>query len=350
MMPLHGLPRPSLPGGVAGLRLGGLVGARPLGMAPVAGARPLATPGTGAANEVRLIALFVAKFKVGPLKTKSLLAKLTPIRRRFVIQSFKTTETGDAATEALEAYINECEATNAWAGAEKAAAAMKPTGAAGVAAGVAPRPIITRTAGTTGSLLPTRPVASGSSLPTRPVASTGSLLPTRPVTAGGVKRPISAVAAMDPAKRARLAAPASAGASAAVRAAMAAKMAAARAAASRATAPRPMGTRTMTPLHRPGMAARPGVTAMAPARIGMAAPRPGYAPMARPGYGVAPGMAARPGYAAMAARQPMARPAGLASRPGAAGPRPAMMRPQPGGAVRSGGNPGELIRSLLKKM
>eukprot|EP00450_Noctiluca_scintillans_P032057 CAMPEP_0194547220 /NCGR_PEP_ID=MMETSP0253-20130528/91825_1 /TAXON_ID=2966 /ORGANISM="Noctiluca scintillans" /LENGTH=78 /DNA_ID=CAMNT_0039394403 /DNA_START=57 /DNA_END=290 /DNA_ORIENTATION=+ len=61
--------------------------------------------------DLRLVALFVAKWKLDHTKTKMLLAKLTPPRRRFVIQRFKTTVTGPPAFLTLEKYIKECDWT-----------------------------------------------------------------------------------------------------------------------------------------------------------------------------------------------------------------------------------------------
>lgn len=79
---------------------GALVGAATAGSAPVV--------------EIRLIALFVAKWKLDPVASKTALAKLTPTRRRYVIQNFKTTTTGMEATKELETYIAECEASGDW--------------------------------------------------------------------------------------------------------------------------------------------------------------------------------------------------------------------------------------------
>lgn len=77
------------------------------------GTGPVAAAG-GPVAELRLIALFVAKWKLDPSSTKLLLAKLTPSRRRYVIQCYKGQETGDAGTAELEMYIAECEANGDW--------------------------------------------------------------------------------------------------------------------------------------------------------------------------------------------------------------------------------------------
>lgn len=166
------LPKPQF---LAGLpQIGGV---RPL--AAVAGARPamlgaVATAGAaGPAVELRLIALFVAKWKVDPTKTKLMLAKLSPPRRRFVIQNFKAAAGADPTAQ-LEAYITECETTDAWAGA--------------TAPGASPA---------FGGARPPTPKMGG----VRPLA-------TSMVSVGGVKRPASAITPAsvlsDAAKRPRL--------------------------------------------------------------------------------------------------------------------------------------------------
>jgi len=69
----------------------------------------------GAVAELRLIALFVAKWKLDPTKTKALVAKLIPNRRRYVIQNFKSTAQAPGAGVAeLEAFIEECEKSGVW--------------------------------------------------------------------------------------------------------------------------------------------------------------------------------------------------------------------------------------------
>merc|ERR1719272_32260 len=101
--------------------------------------------------EIRLIALFVAKWKLDAVTAKTLLAKLTPAHRRYVIQNFKTTSTGVEATTELGTYIAQCEEDKSWdsaaaAPATNGVAAVKPT-AEGIAmraaakAGIKPRPV-----------------------------------------------------------------------------------------------------------------------------------------------------------------------------------------------------------------
>lgn len=70
--------------------------------------------GGGPVAELRLIALFVAKWKLDPTKTKAMVAKLQPGQRRYVIQNFKATATGDAGVAELEKFIEECRKNGAW--------------------------------------------------------------------------------------------------------------------------------------------------------------------------------------------------------------------------------------------
>lgn len=68
----------------------------------------------GTVAELRLIALFVAKWKLDPTKTKASLAKMTPERRRYVVTNFKTDKTGVEATDQLLKYIEQCEKDGNW--------------------------------------------------------------------------------------------------------------------------------------------------------------------------------------------------------------------------------------------
>lgn len=83
-----------------------------------AGSVTAAASGGGA--ELRLMALFVAKWKMEPARTKAMLAALEPPQRRYVIQHFKTTNAGEAATTEIEAFIADCKEKDAWAGASDA--------------------------------------------------------------------------------------------------------------------------------------------------------------------------------------------------------------------------------------
>jgi len=98
--PVAGITAPALTG------LSALMGAR----ATVAGGAPVVAggqPGSVVA-ELRLLALFVAKWKLDATKTKLALAKLPVERRRYVIQNFKATATGEEAPPELEKYIATC--------------------------------------------------------------------------------------------------------------------------------------------------------------------------------------------------------------------------------------------------
>jgi len=203
----------------------GIAAVRPA-VAPVAGAAAVPAGGQTAAAasiaELRLIALFVAKWKLDPTKAKTLLAKLNPTRRRYVIQNFKTTVAGPSALAALETYMSTCEKSGAW---DKGVPVP-----ATAPAGAAPRPL---------------------TVPARPAG---------PAVVPGVKRPIVAVApGNDPAKRPRVGPMVVAGSPGAnvAAAALAAKMAASRSAATYGAAParivpvRPGAPKAAQPAGRP---------------------------------------------------------------------------------------------------
>lgn len=149
-IPLDEVPEPELPQTAAkaavvpglfgvGPVLSGILAAgnaRPVGIpvacipvTALAAARPFtpkaAAPASGPIAELRLIALFVGKWKLDPTLTKMMLAKMIPARRLYVIQNFKLATIGGDSTAALESYIAHCEKTNAWG----AATAAGPCGA-----------------------------------------------------------------------------------------------------------------------------------------------------------------------------------------------------------------------------
>jgi len=97
---------------ILGVGLGSPVG--PL----VTGARPalVATPVglSGAAGDLREIALFVSKYKLDPSKAKIVLAPLLQVRRKYVLANFKSEKTGAEANEELEKYIKQCEEEKKW--------------------------------------------------------------------------------------------------------------------------------------------------------------------------------------------------------------------------------------------
>jgi hypothetical protein len=189
------------------------------------GALTAGATGVGAAAgpvaELRLIALFVAKWKLDPTKTKMLLAKLNPQRRRYVIQNFKATASGEAGATELESYITECEANGQWdkatlpvSGIVPAAGAARPT-----------YPVLVKPAtGLTGLVKPAFTPAAAATGIKRPLTSAITPAATRPRLGLG----LGAAAATTPA----------AGAPQTAAGALAARLAAARAAnAPKATSP-----------------------------------------------------------------------------------------------------------------
>lgn len=74
----------------------------------------------GPSAELRQIALFIAKWKLEATKTKLLLARLTPTRRRHVMTKFTVSSSGGAPTAQLEQFIGQCERTNSWSSADSA--------------------------------------------------------------------------------------------------------------------------------------------------------------------------------------------------------------------------------------
>mmetsp|Transcript_78455 Transcript_78455/g.230066 ORF Transcript_78455/g.230066 Transcript_78455/m.230066 type:complete len:306 (+) Transcript_78455:101-1018(+) len=161
--PGFGGARPLVPGGLlaAAVRPTAAVVRPALAVGP-AKAGVIVPPTTAAANgatsgpaaELKLIALFIAKWKLDPTRTKMLLAKMTPAKRRYIITNFKNATNPAGATAALEQYIAQCEKTNAW-GAAVAAAQT----AGGV---IAPRPATPK---------PGTPVSVPATVVKRPIAT-----------------------------------------------------------------------------------------------------------------------------------------------------------------------------------
>jgi hypothetical protein len=80
-------------------------------------------------SELRLSAIFVAKWNLDATRTKLMLAKMSPSRRHYVIQNFKTAASGSpASTTALEEYIKACEKTGNWDNGVGASAIVAPGG------------------------------------------------------------------------------------------------------------------------------------------------------------------------------------------------------------------------------
>lgn len=173
--------------------------------------------------ELRLMALFVARWKLNPTQTKALLGKLSKPRQRYVLQNFKVTEeSGADSTAALEKFIEECEEKDLWADAEKAAEKeaeeSKPETGAPPPKGVvlaAGAPTVSATGVVTAKgVVPAKPVVA-----VKPVVPAKALVPPKPgspvtpgavaprpagmIGAAGLKRPVPALnpGALDPAKR-----------------------------------------------------------------------------------------------------------------------------------------------------
>jgi len=122
-IPLDEVPEPEIPAtpaGIFGLRPPAFPGIRPAGTA---------APASGPVAELRLMILFVAKWKLIAARAKEVLHNLTPARRHWVIQNFKTTTTGEEATKALEEFATESEKTDAWKGASAPMATALPASA-----------------------------------------------------------------------------------------------------------------------------------------------------------------------------------------------------------------------------
>eukprot|EP00747_Dinoflagellata_sp_TGD_P209977 gnl/TRDRNA2_/TRDRNA2_83332_c0_seq1.p1 gnl/TRDRNA2_/TRDRNA2_83332_c0~~gnl/TRDRNA2_/TRDRNA2_83332_c0_seq1.p1 ORF type:complete len:455 (+),score=51.79 gnl/TRDRNA2_/TRDRNA2_83332_c0_seq1:63-1367(+) len=113
--PIEEVPTPELPGPQTNGALSPF-GAVTAIANPLLAPRPVlgAASDEGPEAEMRLLALFVSKWKLEPARTKELLAELTPAHKRFVIQNFKTLNPGPEATKSLEQFIAQCERTGTW--------------------------------------------------------------------------------------------------------------------------------------------------------------------------------------------------------------------------------------------
>lgn len=112
---------PIKPINVAAGMVNGSRGPTPRVVPPV-GAVPLAAA-TGAAAEIRQIALFVSKWRLEPTKTKLLLAPLPSAKRRWLMENFKYEPRAEmTSVQQLEEFVMECEATGAWGAAEASSA------------------------------------------------------------------------------------------------------------------------------------------------------------------------------------------------------------------------------------
>ncbi|CAK0862603.1 unnamed protein product [Prorocentrum cordatum] len=312
-VPLEEVQVPDLPKAVvpmASFAVGrpAIAGTRPAG-APVmarAGVMPTAAPsaegvGGSPVAELRLIALFIAKWKLEATSAKMTLAKLSPARRRHIITNFKPSGavSGAAATQALVEFIANCEKTGSW-GAASPAAATAPAAGLG-----APRP-----AGPTAAPGPAflQAMAPG------PVPMRAGAMPARapgiPAFGGaaGVKRPYAAPAyGQDPNKRPRFGVPLQSGPQAA-----------------------PSGAASHAELASRIAAIRAVV----------------------PGGGRPPGARQPPGRPQGASEGSWPKPAGFGlTRPASAPPRPAVGAYRPAGAAAAGPRPAgsTIIRNLLQR-
>jgi len=281
-----------------GVQQGGL---RPLvsslGQRPAVGGATNAVLGNPAA-ELKLIALFIAKWKLDPTRTKSQLARLAPAHRKYVIQKFSTTIPGTGATAALEQFISQNQRSG-WS-----------------AAGGAARPVMARSPGVAAVNYPGKGglrIGAG----VRPVGVRPGV---RPQTFAGIgmKRPISAISSSYGPGAVRVAAPV------------------------RAAARPAIGTQAY---QRPGILAvgrpaiRPVGTRSAAVRPVMAAHRVPQQPSWRPPAQMQSWGSGGKGKAA-------ARPVGVRP-PVAAGVRPA----RPAGAVRpiNPARPAGVVRTVVGK-
>lgn len=121
--------------------------------------------------DLRLIALFVAKWKLDMAATRKTLVRFMPMRRRYIMATFKAKGGPDVNAE-LEQYIQECSSTNSWA------AAMAPRPLTSSPVQVRPRPVTSSLNGVS-----PRPVTSSlNGVRPRPVTSSISAVRPRPVT------------------------------------------------------------------------------------------------------------------------------------------------------------------------
>lgn len=79
-------------------------------------AKSPATALSGAVADLRQIALFVSKWRLEPTRTKELLQKLPPERRRSVMNNFAYVPiNGTPSMVKFEEYITQCQRTDTWA-------------------------------------------------------------------------------------------------------------------------------------------------------------------------------------------------------------------------------------------
>lgn len=207
-VPLDQVKLPELPVGTkpAILAFGGVLGNA---------VKPMMTPGTGvqlsgAAADLREMAMFVSKYKLDPSTAKGHLAPLQPHRRKYVIANFTSTNTAAEAMTELEKYLKECEENKKWDADAPATLATAAVAAPKTATATLVRPAVTATL--------VRPVSPGAVTATsivkppgakegivRPPAAVGIVAPGVVVAPGGaVKRPVVAPQTIDASKRPRI--------------------------------------------------------------------------------------------------------------------------------------------------
>eukprot|EP00928_Gymnodinium_smaydae_P093262 TRINITY_DN7733_c0_g1_i1.p1 TRINITY_DN7733_c0_g1~~TRINITY_DN7733_c0_g1_i1.p1 ORF type:complete len:312 (+),score=52.61 TRINITY_DN7733_c0_g1_i1:68-1003(+) len=185
--------------------------AKPLMGLAMPGVAKLAVTGMGGGimEDIKEIALLVGKTKMDPVKAKMALSKLAAPRRKYVLENFSTTETGEPAFAAMEQYIKDCEKENKW----PAAPAVAATPAGGILKPVTATPVrLGAVAPAVGALRPNVPAVRPVVAAVRPALGAGRpamvLGGASPAAATGVKRPIilsqGGNPAMDASKRPRL--------------------------------------------------------------------------------------------------------------------------------------------------
>eukprot|EP00444_Apocalathium_aciculiferum_P034161 CAMPEP_0183486868 /NCGR_PEP_ID=MMETSP0370-20130417/180153_1 /TAXON_ID=268820 /ORGANISM="Peridinium aciculiferum, Strain PAER-2" /LENGTH=612 /DNA_ID=CAMNT_0025680187 /DNA_START=126 /DNA_END=1962 /DNA_ORIENTATION=- len=307
--------------------------ARPGFAAPKAGALGGAAAATGPVAELRQIALFVAKWKLDPTRTKMMLAKLGPARRRYVIQTFKHTAYGADVTAGLQQYIAQCERTDAWAGATATATSAAAAGM-GIKRTFATSSAMSSSAAKMPRVMTAVPKAGAgapTSLAARIAAQRAQSLGARPASATGSAT--SLMAARMAAQRSMQVRAASAG--------TATSMLAARIAAQRSMAARPASAGAVRPGVAGGM--RPtstmGIRPTGAMTMYGGVARGGMAPKAS---AVRPQGSVSAGWGSGGQQQQWAGRPATSSLLGVGGPRAKAPAP------KAGAKPGSLIRNLLK--
>lgn len=149
---------------MAGLQSNGTP--KPAGVVSAVTKAVMATATTG--SDLRDIAVFVSKWKLEPAKTKLMLAKLSPLKRRWVLQNFKLDEGEDedkTPNVKLEEFVKDAEAKNSWG---------SMTGTVGLASSLVgvKRPLIAGSAGAAAADSIKRPkVGSPAGSPSKMMAS-----------------------------------------------------------------------------------------------------------------------------------------------------------------------------------